>query len=200
MPMPHTALRTHYSAICSMALVLLLLCASTGNASAASYRIDPAHASIHWKVQHLGFSTMVGRFNRFNGTFTYDPEARNETPVVAIEIEMDSLDSNHSLRDKHLRADFFETGKYPKATFKSTAFEGNADGGELKGMLTMHGVSKEVAVKVRKVGEGEDPWGAYRAGFAATATIDRRDFGIDRFVGPDSWLVDLEIFVEGIRE
>jgi polyisoprenoid-binding protein YceI len=95
---------------------------------------------------------MVGRFNRFSGTFTYDSESTDVTPAVAIEIEMDSLDSNHSLRDKHLRADFFETGKYPTATFKSTSFKGNADEGELKGMLTMHGVSKEVAVTVRKVG------------------------------------------------
>jgi polyisoprenoid-binding protein YceI len=183
-----------------LATALLLLCFSVGSATAASYRIDPAHASIHWKVQHLGFSTMVGRFNRFSGTFTYDSESTDVTPAVAIEIEMDSLDSNHSLRDKHLRADFFETGKYPTATFKSTSFKGNADEGELKGMLTMHGVSKEVAVTVRKVGEGKDPWGAYRAGFAATATIDRRDFGIDRYVGPSSWLVDLEIFLEGIRQ
>lgn len=202
MEMPHASFRPGRSLLGTMVLVLLLTCfaAATATATAATYRIDPAHASIHWKVQHLGFSTMVGRFNRFSGTFSYDPDARDTTPAVAIEIEMDSLDSNHSLRDKHLRADFFETGKYPTATFKSTSFKGDADGGELRGLLTMHGVSKEIAVAVRKVGEGKDPWGAYRAGFAATATIDRRDFGIDRNVGPNSWLVDLEIFIEGIRE
>ena len=183
-----------------LAFAILLLMAGIHSAAAATYRIDPGHASIHWKVQHLGFSTMVGRFNRFSGTFTYDPEASGFEPEVEIEIEMDSLDSNHSLRDKHLRADFFETGKYPTATFKSTSFDGDADGGTLNGTLTMHGVSKEVAVRVRRIGEGKDPWGAYRAGFEAKATIDRRDFGIDRDVGPNSWLVDLEIFLEGIRQ
>ena len=67
-------------------------------------------------------------------------------------------------------------------------------------MPTSGVVSREVTVRVRRIGEGKDPWGAYRAGFEAKATIDRRDFGIDRDVGPNSWLVDLEIFLEGIRQ
>lgn len=179
---------------------LLFLATAPGPASAATYKIDPGHASIHWKVSHLGFSTMVGRFNRFSGTFVYDPDNPGTEPRAEIEIQMDSLDSNHSLRDKHLRADFFQTDQFPTATFESTSFEGGRDGGVLTGNLTLHGVTKEIHVEVRHVGEGRDPWGAYRAGFAATATIDRRDFGIDRDVGPQSWLVDLEIFLEGVRQ
>lgn len=179
---------------------VMLVFAWAASASAATYKIDPDHASIQWRVQHLAFSTMVGRFNRFSGTFTYDSQAAKQTPDVEIEIDMESLDSNHSLRDKHLRADFFETAKYPKATFKSTGYTGTAEEGTLTGVLTMHGVAKEIAVKVRKIGEGKDPWGSYRAGFEGRAQFDRRDFGINRNVGPNSWLVDLEIIFEGIRQ
>ncbi len=123
-------------------------------ATAATYKIDPDYASIHWRVQHVGFSTMVGRFNRFSGTFNYDADAPNSDPAVSIEIDMNSLDSNHALRDKHLRADFFETAKFPTASFKSTGYSGTGDKGVLTGTFTIHGVSKEVAVQVRKVGEG----------------------------------------------
>ena len=181
-------------------LALAAFALSTGFASAATYKIDPAHASIQWRVQHLGFSTMVGRFNRFAGTFTYDSEAANQTPDVEIVIEMESLDSNHAVRDKHLRADFFHTAKYPTAVFKSTSYSGDDKQGTLKGLLTLHGVTKEIAVEVRKIGEGKDPWGSYRAGFEGHAQFDRRDFGISRNVGPSSWLVDLEVNFEGIRQ
>lgn len=179
---------------------VMLVFAWAASASTASYKIDPDHATIQWRVQHLGFSTMIGRFNRFSGTFTYDSAAAAQTPQVQIEIDMESLDSNQALRDKHLRADFFETAKYPTATFKSTGYKGTAEEGTLTGILTMHGVSKEVAVKVRKIGEGKDPWGTYRAGFEGRTRIDRRDFGINRNVGPNSWLVDLEVIFEGIRQ
>ena len=65
-----------------LVLAACLLFAATAMARADTYRIDPAHASIHWKVEHLGFSTMVGRFNRFSGVFTYDPDAPGKTPSV----------------------------------------------------------------------------------------------------------------------
>jgi polyisoprenoid-binding protein YceI len=172
----------------------------SGPVAADTYKIDPAHASIQWRVQHLGVSTMVGRFNPFSGIFTYDSAEAKQTPTVEIEIEMALLDSNHALRDKHLRADFFETAKYPTASFKSTSYSGNDEHGTLTGLLTMHGVTREVSVEVRKTGEGKDPWGTYRAGFEGTARFDRRDFGIDRNVGPSSWLVDLEVIFEGIRQ
>ncbi|HKK30179.1 MAG TPA: YceI family protein [Alphaproteobacteria bacterium] len=170
-------------------------------ANAASYEIDPSHSAIQWKTQHLGYSWMLGRFNQFEGTFEYDPAAGPAAQEVSVVIDTASIDSNHAKRDKHLRsADFLNTDEYPTATFESTKFEGDENGGKLTGDLTFMGVTREVVLDVTKVGEGEDPWGGYRAGFKGTTQFDRRDFGMDRNVGPASWIVRLELHVEGIRQ
>jgi polyisoprenoid-binding protein YceI len=174
-----------------------------GPAVAATYKIDAEHGFIQWKVQHLGFSSMVGRFNQFHGTFNYDPKAKDNAQGVSIVVETGSLDSNNALRDKHLRSDaFLNTDKFPTATFNSTAFQRAPDGagGKLTGNLTMNGHTREVVIDVRRIGEGKDPWGGYRAGFEGTVRFDRREFGIDEDVGPESWMVELEIQIEGVRQ
>ena len=68
------------------------------------------------------------------------------------------------------------------------------------GELTLHGVSKPISFKVKKLGEGKDPWGGYRAGFSATMTLDRRDFGIERSLSPKSWTLEMEPGIEGVRK
>ena len=172
-----------------------------GAANAATYEIDLSHSFVQWKIQHLGFSWMVGRFNQFEGTFDYDPDADASAQSVEVEIDTASIDSNHAERDKHLRSgDFLDVEEFPTASFVSTGFEGDADGGKLTGELTLHGETKTVVLDVKKIGEGDDPWGGYRAGFEGTTQIDRRDFGIDRDLGPASWTVDLHLYLEGERQ
>lgn len=167
---------------------------------AADYAIDTkgAHASINFRVSHLGYSWMQGRFNEFSGQFSYD-EANPNAAAVEVEINTASVDSNHAERDKHIRSgDFLDVDTYPKASFKSTGFA--ADTGVLSGDLTLHGVTKPVQIQVTKIGQGDDPWGGYRAGFSGTTEFKMKDFGITKNLGPASETVFMELHVEGIRQ
>ncbi|MEZ5525810.1 MAG: YceI family protein [Pseudomonadales bacterium] len=170
---------------------------------AADYVIDTkgAHASINFRVNHLGYSWLKGRFNKFEGQFSFD-EANPADTQVSVEIDTRSVDSNHAERDKHIRdEDFLYVSKYPQATFESTAFSMNGDGtGLLSGNLTLRGVTKPVDIVVTKIGEGKDPWGGYRAGFSGTTAFQMKDFGIPKELGPASETVYLDLHVEGVRQ
>ncbi len=113
-----------------------------------------------------------------------------------------SLDSNHAERDKHLRsADFLNTSKHPKATFASTKVVSTGEGtADIVGDLTLNGVTKEVVIAAYFIGEGDDPWGGYRAGFEGTTTLQLSDFGIKANLGPASESVELTLAVEGVRK
>ncbi len=187
------------------ALTLSSLGLASVPALAADYVIDTegAHAAINFKIQHLGYSWLTGRFNDFEGNFSYDPEDV-EASKIEVTIDTSSIDSNHAERDKHLRSDdFLNTDKFGEAKFVSTSIENVEDGGEsfdVVGDLTLHGVTKEITIEVEKVGEGEDPWGGYRVGFKGEAELTREDFGIDYDLGPDSKVVYLDLHVEGVKQ
>ncbi len=171
-------------------------------AQAAEYVIDTEgqHAFIEWRINHLGFSWLYGRFNDFEGSFEYEDGAI-EDASVDVTIDMASLDSNHAERDKHLREkDFFYVKEYPEATFKSTGIESTDDGFVITGDLTMRGVTKEIEIEAEKIGEGEDPWGGYRAGFHGTTTLTLKDFGIDYDLGPAATTAEVTFSVEGVRQ
>ncbi len=183
-------------------MMLAVLLTLTGMAAAADYAIDTkgAHASIQFRIKHLGYSWLTGRFNTFRGNFSYD-EKNPAASRVEVVIETASIDSNHAERDKHLRDErFLDVDKYPTAAFFGTAFEERADGTALlSGTLELHGVSRPIQIEVEKIGHGPDPWGGYRMGFTGTTTIALKDFGIDTKFGPDSQHVELTLHVEGIR-
>ena len=170
---------------------------------ADDYVIDTkgAHASIKFRVQHLGFSWLYGRFNEFSGNFSYD-EKQPENASIEVTIKTSSVDSNHAERDKHLRSDdFLNVAKYPEAKFVSTAYSQGKDGkGILKGNLTLNGVTKPLEIAVEFIGAGNDPWGGYRAGFEGTTRFAMADFGIVKDLGPKSKDVEMILSVEGIRQ
>ena len=172
-------------------------------ANAADYAIDTkgAHAFINFKIKHLGYSWLTGRFNTFEGDFSYDANQPNAAKIT-VNIDATSFDSNHAERDKHIRsADFLDVSKYPTAKFVSTKIVDKGDNKlEVMGDLTLHGVTKPVTIAANKIGEGKDPWGGYRAGFSGTTTIRLGDFGIPEKLGPASRNVELELHVEGIRK
>ena len=187
--------------ILAVVMGLALLAFPAAEAAAAEYRIDPAHSVVQFKISHLGYSWMIGVFDRISGRFTYDPAAGPGGQKVAVEIETASIDTGHAERDKHLRSpDFLNVRKFPKASFVSTGYEGDAKGGTMKGNLTLMGVTKPIAIAVKKVGEGNDPWGGYRAGFEGRVTINRRDFNAGRNLGPASESMDLFLSLEGVRQ
>lgn len=168
--------------------------------SAAEYNVDPAHSFVQFKIKHLGYSTLIGRFNDVSGEFTHDP-ADPEASKIAVEIDAGSVDTNHAERDKHLRSeDFLNVQEFPKVSFVSTKYTGDDQSGTLEGILTLHGVTKPVSLEVKKIGEGDDPWGGYRAGFEGTTSIARKDFDMGYDLGPASESMELELFIEGIRK
>lgn len=172
-------------------------------ASAADYAIDMkgAHASINFRIQHLGFSWLTGRFDRFTGTYSYDEKAP-EASKVSVEIETASVNSNHAERDKHLRnSDFLDVDKFPKATFVSKKVEPAGDGkAKIIGDLTLRGVTKEVTIDAAFVGGGADPWGGNRTGFTGTTKLVLADYGITFDLGPAGKEVELQLEVEGVQQ
>jgi len=196
-----TATRTLTKPLPFLALSAALL--AHGPALADRYLIDTkgAHAFVQFRIKHLGYSWLYGRFNDFSGEFTYDEAAPNDSKVEVV-IKTASLDSNHAERDKHLRGeDFLGVDKYPEATFKSTSYkETGFNQSVLEGELTLHGVTKPIKIEVTRIGNGPDPWGGYRRGFEGTTTLKLADFRIDYNLGPASREVELTLSVEGIRQ
>ncbi|HLV78245.1 MAG TPA: YceI family protein [Marinobacter sp.] len=159
------------------------------------------HQFINFKISHMGFSWLYGRFNDFDGEFTYDAE-NPENSSVSVTIDTASVDSNHAERDKHLRSeDFLHVSEFPQATFKSKRVVVDDDGeADIIGDLTLRGVTREVTLDAELLGHGEDPWGGYRMGFEADTELTLEDFGIPMNLGPASETVKIEISVEGIRQ
>lgn len=186
-----------------LTLALLNLLLLVAPVKAADYVIDTekAHAFIQFKIKHLGYSWLLGRFNRFDGEFSYD-EKNPSAASIRVNIDPASIDSNHAERDKHLRGkDFLHVDKYPEARFVSTSFEEKGDGkAVLKGQFTLHGVTRPMTIDVHHVGHGKDPWGGYRRGFSGTTSFALKDFGIDYDLGPASREVELFLSIEGIRK
>jgi polyisoprenoid-binding protein YceI len=156
----------------------LLAAALAAPASADTFVIDKNHSDTSFTIRHL-MSRVSGSFNDFSGTIEGDP-AKPAEAKVEFTIKAASIDTRQEGRDKHLRsADFFDTDKYPDITFKSTKIvPAGKDKYNVIGNLTMHGVTKEITVPVTYLGSVIDPSKNEKFGFEATATLNRKDFGI----------------------
>ncbi|WP_075180963.1 YceI family protein [Pantoea sp. 1.19] len=186
--------------VSGLALSALLL--ASGSAVAAEYKMDKEgqHAFIQFRIQHLGYSWLYGSFKDFDGRFTFD-EKNPAADKVEVTINTQSLDTHHAERDKHLRsADFLNVARYPQATFVSTSVKPHGEGLDITGDLTLNGVTHPVTLVAKKVGEGKDPWGGWRAGFEASGKFALKDFNIKKDLGPSSQEVELILSVEGIRQ
>ena len=173
-------------------------------ALADNYTIDTkgAHASINFSIQHLGYSVLTGRFDTFAGDFSYDP-AKPDASAINVTIDTNSVNSNHAERDKHLRSkDFLNVEKFPQAKFVSKKVVVGADktSFDLVGDFTLNGVTKSITIVTKKIGEGKDPWGGYRAGFQGTTEFKLKDFNVQMDLGPASQVVKLELHVEGVKK
>ena len=148
-------------------------------ATLTTWSVDPAHSHVEFAIRHLMISTVKGRFGIVRGTVHSD-DADPAKGSAEIEIDVDSIDTREAQRDAHLKsADFFEAEKYPTIVFRSTRVtDVNGNRFTLIGDLTMHGVTRELALDVTSEGRAKDPWGGERAGFSATAKINRSDFGL----------------------
>jgi len=161
-------------------LVLAALCGSVLTARADdTYKLDPVHSSINFKVRHF-FSFVNGGFKKFEGTIKVDPDHPEKSSVTAT-IDAASITTQNDKRDEDLRgADFFDVAKYPTITFKSKSVkQTGADSGDIVGDLTMHGVTKEITLHAKFLGKGTGLQGKPISGWQVTPEpIKRSDYGL----------------------
>ena len=145
---------------------------------AATYVVDSDHTTVSFKIKHL-FSWVQGTFNEFEGTVEYEM-GKPETWSASGTIQAASIDTRVAARDKHLRsADFFDVEKYPTLSFQTTQMESATESHiTVHGLLTLHGIEQPIILDVDILGIAKDPWGNVTAGFSATITINRKDFGL----------------------
>ncbi|HEY2042125.1 MAG TPA: YceI family protein [Jatrophihabitans sp.] len=138
---------------------------------------DPVHSEIGFTVRHMMVSKVRGKFTSYTG---YLVTAEDPLKSYAeAEIDLSSITTGQEQRDGHLRSsDFFDVEKDPKMTFKSTSIEPNGDDFRVTGDLTIRGITQPVTLDVEVGGFGPDPYGGVRAGFTATGTINRHDYGV----------------------
>lgn len=145
-----------------------------------AWQIDPAHSHVQFSVRHLMISTVRGRFNEFGGTVEFDEDNPAQS-TVDVTIDVTSIDTRDQQRDDHLRSpDFFDVANFPNMTFKSKRIEQTGDNsGLLIGDLTIKGVTIEVPLDVEYAGQAKSPWGSTSAGFAASGSFVRKEFGLN---------------------
>jgi polyisoprenoid-binding protein YceI len=148
-------------------------------AAPTAYNIDPSHSQVGFAVKHLVISTVRGQFARYEGKVAFDDADATRSTVEAT-IDVASVDTRVADRDAHLKSpDFFDVAKYPTMTFKSTKVaKAGKDKLSVTGDLTLHGVTKPVVLEVTTSPEVKGMFGETRRAFAATAKIDRKDFGL----------------------
>ncbi|MDH4945294.1 YceI family protein [Sulfurimonas sp. C5] len=181
-----------------VAFIALML--GAGVLFGATYKVDPVHTNVMFKVKHMMISHVTGKFEKFDGSFEV-----NGNNLIALkgEIEAASLNTDKKERDEHLRsADFFDVAKYPKITFVLD----HVDGDKAYGKLTIKDVTKDVVLDYEFGGVMKDPWGQTRAGLTLEGKINRKDFGLkwNKVLETGGVLVGdtvkMEVSVEGILQ
>ncbi|WP_345993727.1 YceI family protein [Sulfurimonas sp. HSL-1716] len=156
--------------------VLLASILSAGSLLAGTYKVDPNHSNVAFKVRHMMISNVKGEFKKFDGSFVYDEKTKTLRSLKG-EIEVSSLSTDNAKRDAHLKsADFFDAKKYPVIRFNLTKTNGDT----AYGKLTIHGITKEVKMELETSGTVvKDPWGNTRTGLSLSGKINRKDFGLN---------------------
>jgi polyisoprenoid-binding protein YceI len=150
-----------------------------------TWKADPVHSEIAFSVRHLMISKTRGQFTAYDVTIVTGEDLLDSS--VTATIDLASVDTGNAMRDDHLRtADYLEVDRYPTMDYRSTGIRRTGDGWIIDGDLTLHGVTRQVPLAVEVNGFGPDQWGGQRAGFSATAEINRCDFGIDISVPLDA--------------
>lgn len=147
-------------------------------ATNSKWVLDPAHSELTFKVKHMMIANVKGDFKTFSVAVDGDDIFKS---ALHVSVDVSSISTNNTDRDNHLKsADFFDTDNHKELSFTSTSFQQKEDDEyELKGLLTIKGISKEVALDVEFGGINKDPWGNDRAGFSLKGKINRKDWGLN---------------------
>jgi polyisoprenoid-binding protein YceI len=144
-----------------------------------TYKVDPAHSSVNFSIDHMVVNTVHGRFRQFEGTITVDPDNNNALTAASGTIQAKSIDTDIERRDDHLRSpDFFDAEKFPTITFESSEVKKDGNNMVLAGKFTMHGVTKDVSLPFTVKGPIKSPMGGMVMGLEINAKINRKDYGL----------------------
>ena len=147
--------------------------------AADTYKVDPAHSSVNFSIDHMVVNTVHGRFRQFEGTITVDPDNNNALTAASGTIQAKSIDTDIEKRDNHLRSpDFFDAEKFPTITFESSEVKKDGNGMVLVGKFTMHGVTKDVSLPCALKGPIKSPMGGTIMGLEVNAKLNRKDYGL----------------------
>jgi len=170
---------------------------------AGVWDIDPVHSDVSFTVRHMMVSKVRGRFAGFTGEIVTGDDLAGST--VTATIDATTIDTGAAQRDAHVRSpDFFDVENHPTWTFRSTAVRPDGDRYLLDGKLTIKGVTRPVTLELEANGFGPDAYGGTRAGFSASTTINRSDFGVDIAMPLDgggvavSEKVQINLEIEGV--
>ncbi len=182
---------------------VLLLVSSLALAEADAYRIDDSHSFANWSIRHVASKTS-GTFSDIKGKIMIDAKNLASSSVEA-KINMLSVNSSNVKRDKNIKeeAEYLDTTKFAEMTFVSKKIEASSNTeGVMTGILTMHGVAKEMTFPFKVLGFGSDPWGGYRAGFEAHTSLKASDFGFAWPLKPDAPVgndIEITLLIEGVK-
>lgn len=153
---------------------------NTTETTTTKWSLDPTHSEIIFKIKHLMITNVKGEFQKFDATIESNNGDFSNATVSAV-IDTDSIYTNNSDRDAHLKsADFFDAEQFPEITFNSTELNKLDDENyQLKGILNMHGVEKELVLDVEFGGFIKDPYGNHKAGFSINGKLNRKDWGLN---------------------
>jgi polyisoprenoid-binding protein YceI len=155
-----------------------------GGVKPGTYKVETYHTQVGFSISHFGFTNFSGLFSGASGTLKLDP-AQLPASKLDVTIPVESVTTTVSKLDGELKgAQWFDTAKFPSATFTSTKVVSTGEGtATVTGNLTLHGVTKPVVLNVRFIGSGVNPIDkAYTVGFEATCTVKRSDFGVTAYV------------------
>lgn len=169
-------------------------------AADGEYVVDKVHSGLYFKIEHDGAGTFIGRFNDIDGKFAIDA-SKPESGMLEFVVKAESVDTNNADRDKHLMSgDFFNAKQFPEITFKSKSIKKAGDVIEVTGDLTLTGTTKSVTAKLMNYKTGTSPrTKKENAGFEATFTINRNEFGITKYPGGLGDNVTIVVGMEGVR-
>lgn len=164
-----------------------------------TYVIDPDHSSISFRIEHLGITFVYGVFPNAGGFYTFDDDDLDNASIW-IKVKVADIDTGIEKRDRHLLSpDFFDAKRFPHIIFKSLSIASSGDGQyTVTGELSLHGITKRLAVQVSRTGFHQDPSGEVRSGFETSFSIKRSDFGM-HYMTVIADRVELNVNVEGVR-
>jgi polyisoprenoid-binding protein YceI len=173
--------------------------------SARTWKFDLPHCNLQFTARHMVVAKVIGRFDRFDGSLTLDPD-HPESGSVTVEIDAASVNTNAPDRDNHLRSpDFLDVAHHPRLSFKSTRVAPDSQTHlTIEGELTLRGITRPVTLDVRRLGMLTDPWGQARILFHARTSLNRSDFDIkwNKALDNGGWLVservELDLDVQAV--